>query len=286
MKKKKIIFIVCFFGKHPWYFKFFLRSAACNATVDFLWVTDNVDSVTIPSNFSVLKMSLKDLETIARNKLNCNVSINFPYKICDIRPAYGVIFEEYLRDYDFWGYCDADVIFGNIRGFLNNRLLNKYDIISARPDFLPGYFVVYRNAEAINQFFTRSADYISSFENPEYTNFDECSFNHEYLFEGKQTKDLHYATESMTYLLKEKCVNCGVNVLFDLMAIDFATGKMYWNNGTLMYDNKFEVLLYHLIEYKRNPQALVPEWKSIPDRFYINPDNFSLAELSDDTLIK
>ena len=36
----------------------------------------------------------------------------------DLRPAYGVLFEEYLDGYDFWGHCDLDVLFGRIRDHL------------------------------------------------------------------------------------------------------------------------------------------------------------------------
>jgi len=31
----------------------------------------------------------------------------------------------------FWGYCDIDLIFGNIRAFMTDELLNEYDIIKS-----------------------------------------------------------------------------------------------------------------------------------------------------------
>lgn len=37
------------------------------------------------------------------------------------------MFQEYIKDYDFWGHCDADLIFGDIRKFVTDDILNKYD---------------------------------------------------------------------------------------------------------------------------------------------------------------
>jgi len=60
--------------------------------------------------------------------LGFEVDIESEYKLCDFKPAYGLIFSEHFKDYDFWGYCDIDIIFGNIRAYMTDVLLNEYDI--------------------------------------------------------------------------------------------------------------------------------------------------------------
>ena len=37
----RIVFIITYIGKHPWYFPYFLYSCRYNPTIDFLIFTDN-----------------------------------------------------------------------------------------------------------------------------------------------------------------------------------------------------------------------------------------------------
>ncbi len=60
------------------------------------------------------------------------VSIPRPYKLVDFRPAFGELFSEYLLQYDFWGHCDLDVIFGDIRAFVTNDITLNYDKLLTR----------------------------------------------------------------------------------------------------------------------------------------------------------
>ena len=53
------------------------------------------------------------------------IVLNEPYDLCDFKVAYGEIFQEYLEPYDFWGFCDCDLIYGDIRHFLTEELLEK-----------------------------------------------------------------------------------------------------------------------------------------------------------------
>ena len=43
---------------------------------------------------------------------------------------YGLLFSDDLNGYDFWGWLDPDIMIGNIRKFINDGVLNKYDILS------------------------------------------------------------------------------------------------------------------------------------------------------------
>ena len=78
------------------------------------------------------------------------------YKLCDFKPALGYIFSDYIKKYDFWGYCDIDIIFGNIRAFMTDDLLNEYDVISARHDYLTGCFALYKNNQDMCELFNKA----------------------------------------------------------------------------------------------------------------------------------
>ena len=43
------------------------------------------------------------------------ISLERPYKLCDYKPSYGEVFKDELAGYDFWGNCDIDLVWGNIK---------------------------------------------------------------------------------------------------------------------------------------------------------------------------
>ena len=125
-----ITFLICWQGDFPWYFPYFLQSCQYNPSVDFLIFTDNEDpSIHLPPNVKLIPYSIEQFKADANKVLGFEVALQSGYKLCDFKPVYGCIFYDYIKDYDFWGYCDVDVIFGNIRSFMTDELLSEYDII-------------------------------------------------------------------------------------------------------------------------------------------------------------
>ncbi|KAL3892535.1 MAG: hypothetical protein SGPRY_015039, partial [Prymnesium sp.] len=47
----------------------------------------------------------------------------WPRLVAEYKPAFGSIFEQYITDYSHWGYCDLDMVIGNIPLFLEHREL-------------------------------------------------------------------------------------------------------------------------------------------------------------------
>ena len=106
-----------------------------------------------------------------QTKFDFKIALDTPYKLCDYKPLYGYLFEEYIKEYDFWGHCDLDCIFGNIRNFVQEEILEKYEKIS----FL-GHMTLYKNTYETNRRFKckiGEMDYIKVFESSENFAFDE-----------------------------------------------------------------------------------------------------------------
>jgi len=101
------------------------------------------------------------------------VAIETPYKVCDFRPAFGVILGEYLRGYDFWAQADLDICWGRIRHFITDADLEHYDIISAAPYQICGHFTLYRNDSRINNLFRANGEHQRVFQEPTHLGFDE-----------------------------------------------------------------------------------------------------------------
>ena len=121
----KIAVITAYYGNLPGFFNAWLRSAQANSDIDFYLVTDT-DTDFLPSNVKKLPFSFEEFRQLIETKLGRSVKLEKPYKICDYRPMYGVVFEDYLKDYDYWAYADMDVVFGNIRKFIENNNIENY----------------------------------------------------------------------------------------------------------------------------------------------------------------
>lgn len=102
----------------------------------------------------VIPTTLVELKKRFEEKLQMPVCLNNAYKLCDYKPMYGVVFDDYLKEFDFWGHCDTDMIFGDIRQMITDDLLSRYDRILTR-----GHLSLYRNIDEVNHFFMRSEKY-------------------------------------------------------------------------------------------------------------------------------
>ena len=129
----KICLILPYFGKLPSYWDGFIDSCADNKDIDFLIVTDCItaDAPSTPSNICIKHMTWPQMQAKLKSELAQlgyrKVCISWPYKLCDYKPTYGYLFEEDLRGYDYWGYIDCDLVFGNIRKFLQKIDFGQYD---------------------------------------------------------------------------------------------------------------------------------------------------------------
>ena len=138
--------ILPFFGKFHNYFDLWLSSAAYNNSFSFLLLTDSATSLSsIPPNVTVVEMSFADVQKRIHERIGKYCSITTPYKLCDYKPMYGIIFSDFLDGYDWWGNCDPDIVWGDLSRFITNELLEKYEKI-----YTLGHLTLYRNNAKVN----------------------------------------------------------------------------------------------------------------------------------------
>ncbi|PIY13291.1 MAG: hypothetical protein COZ17_01135 [Flavobacteriaceae bacterium CG_4_10_14_3_um_filter_33_47] len=267
---KKIILINCYFGKFPWYFNLFLKSCSYNITVDFIIFSDNKTAYSLPKNVKIIPFTIEAFNQLATQKLVLGISVKSAYKLCDFKPAYGVIFQEYIKGYDFWGMTDIDIIFGRIREFMTHKLLETYDVISVRNDYPTGSFMLFKNDQTANNLFKKSKDYKKVFLSDTHYCFDECNFKHYFLQEGGDIFDIDCEIETMHHVIKKAQIGGNLKAHFDFLVIEGLPGQLKWEKGFLSFKNEFEVLLHHLILYKTNKYTRKVELKTVPDTFYID----------------
>lgn len=152
--------ISIYYGKFNNYFRLWLRSCEFNPTIDFLIVTDIDYNETVPENVKFIKLTLEDIADRASSILGFKVNLPNPYKLCDFKPLYGQILRKELSQYEYWGHNDMDMIYGDIRHYLEEYKYKDYD------KFLPlGHLSFYRNTEEVNDYYklpgSRVGDYKS-----------------------------------------------------------------------------------------------------------------------------
>lgn len=145
---KKAAFIIPYYGALPNYFQIFLNSCGANRDFDWLLFTDDRTAYDYPDNVHVHYETFADMQERARRRFDFLISLDKPYKLCDFRPAYGLLFAEYLTGYPFWGHCDCDLVFGRLGRFVTDDMLAAYDKI-----FMQGHCSLYRNDERTNRAF-------------------------------------------------------------------------------------------------------------------------------------
>ena len=165
---KKIV-IMPYFGKFPNYFDLWLHSCEVNLTTDWMIVTNNAPPAILGKNIRWIQKSLSCLQQEFQNKLGMKVWLKNPYKLCDFKGFYGFLFSEYLEGYDFWGYCDCDVIFGDIDKFLPEQLFRKYDKL-----LRTGHLSFVRNTKKINENFLKYDTYKVVLKSPVIYGYDEA----------------------------------------------------------------------------------------------------------------
>lgn len=171
MNQKNAIVTNLYFGRPPEYFSLFLDSCGRNPEIDFLFLTDFPAPEGTPPNVRFILTSFDDFRARVARLFDFAIALDSPYKICDFRPAFGEIFAEEFAGYRYWGHCDFDMIFGDLAPV--SRLMNEgdYDKIFRR-----GHFTLYRNSDAVNQFYRTAAGkelYREVFASPAAHVFDE-----------------------------------------------------------------------------------------------------------------
>jgi len=81
----------------PDHFDLYLLSIEKNPAFDFLLITDDTRTFDYPKNIRVIRMSFEKLKRMFQERFDFNISLEYSYKLCDYKPAFGYIFEEMIK---------------------------------------------------------------------------------------------------------------------------------------------------------------------------------------------
>lgn len=169
---KSIAILIDYFGCWPKWFPVFLASCESNPTINWIIRTDCALPAKPPGNVRFIQTSYEDYVNNVSKVLGMNFSPSGSYKICDIRPAYGDLYYQDIADFDYYGYGDIDVIYGNIRRFYTDDILT-YDVISTHEGILSGHLALFKNTETLRRAYLSIPRWRLYMEFPHSTRFDE-----------------------------------------------------------------------------------------------------------------
>lgn len=168
----QICFVIVWMGKFPEYFKLWMESCRKNSTINFLMISDQEIPEDLPGNILYKKESFADIRNKFKKIFDFEIHLEKPYKLCDYKPAYGLIFQDLLKSYDFWGYCDLDMIWGDIRKYITDEKLNLYDKL-----YVCGHCTLFRNNEEMVHLFMKESKNLENNYKIVYTTGHICHFD-------------------------------------------------------------------------------------------------------------
>lgn len=123
----RTLIIAAYIGPLPEMMGLWLRSAGCNPEFDFLVLSDRDPQRALPENVQFLRMDLLEMRSRFDAIVGFDTALTSPYKLNDFKPLFWCLAPD-INHYDYWGYCDLDVIFGRLDA-LSDNCLGHYDMI-------------------------------------------------------------------------------------------------------------------------------------------------------------
>lgn len=253
-------YFLCGKGEWPSYIDWHMASCKANDTIDFYIFTDDtsISKWEEVPNIHIVYMTFDECVELIKTQLG-DVKISTPYKLCDYRPAYGIIFEQWIGNSDFWGFYDCDLIYGDMRHYFTDELLSQYDKL-----MILGHTQLYRNTEEVNNFFRLERPEDSKYrdytwqkvsQDEKHYGFDEWTGAPQLIKENN--KRIFWERENFSNIYQPanyKRVfdkNVGMNSLFQVW--QWKDGKMFHINR--MNKKKTERMYIHLTQRKMKAEV-------------------------------
>lgn len=147
-KKYEYILICPYFGNLPSNFNLWQSSCLFNSKFLFVVITDDISKTAEAENILLVHSSFDQFREYVQTRFDFKISLKKPYKLCDFKPTYGYLFEKYIKNFKYWGYCDLDLIFGDLSAFMPDEDYCKISHL--------GHFCLYKNTEELRKAFMQS----------------------------------------------------------------------------------------------------------------------------------
>ena len=231
----KALLILPYFGTFGPWFPLYLHSLASQHTLDLLLVSDAKPSG-LPANVRHVPMTFDQLRDLANARLGIPVLLHRMRNICDLRPAYGLVFAEYTRGYAYWAFGDEDVLYGDLDSMLAPHLDGAADLVVPGTTGKSGHLTLVKNAPLTNELSMHDPAFKDVLVSREHWAYDETSWRC-----GADISSFH-AIVSAAEARGELSIRRGLPRVVNVPR----PGRWYVYDGRRLHeDNGTELLYYH-----------------------------------------
>ena len=174
--KHKLAIVIPYFGDWPAWINFFIESCRWNRGIDWFLFNDRAPPENRSRNVHHVRIRFDEYKSLVSRELELQFNPSDPYKLCDIKPALPYLHRHLVRGHEFVGYGDLDLVYGDIRSFYTDALLDQYDLFSSHNSRVSGHLCVMRNREDVVNAFRHVKGWKEAFCRPHYVDFDERAF--------------------------------------------------------------------------------------------------------------
>jgi hypothetical protein len=255
----RVCIIIIYFGPWPIWFSAWLRSCSCNPEFDWLILSNGESPKELPPNVKVEPLSNDALEQRVSEMLGVPFALSRGYKLVDLKPTYGELFQQYLHDYDFWGYTDLDVVYGRLADFFTEDRLLNHDVLSPSDRLLVGHLTLIRNTPSFCQLYRECPDYLQILCRDTHEGFDEKGFNFLVMSYAESGKLRLFLKD-----MKQEDILLRLNGRGQFLIV--------WNRGKL-YDTAAmrQICHFHFMESKWNAHYSVKQISQKEHTFLLTP---------------
>jgi hypothetical protein len=248
------IFIIPYLGKWPVWADLFFKSVGHNRSVRILIFCENRPTFELPSNVSVEVTTREALISRLSEATGLAIQSITGHKLCDFRPWFGIAFRDMIAEFEFWGFCDIDMMFGNLGKLLTKDFLKTVDVFSAHNAQIVGHFTILRNCQKVNNLGFQIPEYAKKCLAPTNQMLDEFAFT-----EAIGASDVRWVRpNNLADELRSSLARFGITFRFTgaVAYLDEADAPVIrWEDGTVYYVSAnvpaSEVLYVHFMGLKR-----------------------------------
>lgn len=256
MASKSIVLVIPYFGRWPNWFSFFLESCNYNPDIDWLFYTDCPIPDGKPPNVRFNQLSFDEYKRFVSSRLGIEFNPLSPYKLCDLKPALGYVHAEDTQGYEFWGFSDIDLVYGDLRSYFDDEKLSRYELISTHKRRISGHCCLMRNNEKMRTAFMRIKNWERYLADQKHYAFDEKAFSRLFV--------RHKNMPALLFKLLAK-LNAWSRISYFEEAYTTPNAKLawkdgshdfpscwYWNNGVVSNDHNPGVTYpyFHFFKWK------------------------------------
>ena len=175
--KPSVIIIISYFGIWPEWINLFMESCRLNPTIDWIIYSDCGACENTPANVQIRAVTYADYCARIAHALKIDFRPEQTYKLCETKIMTGMTHAQDIKGYDFFGYGDIDLVYGNIRDILKTSLSSDCNLISTHSFLVSGHFALMRNSFRMRNAFRMIPSWRTHVLAKDYVSVDEHRFS-------------------------------------------------------------------------------------------------------------